>query len=89
MKYYKPILVSNLEVYDEIIGNCVNEFVVNVTDNEQINNLCEAMMTFSNKVDKILYDEVLGRYLPEKLGGIVRKFIHDTIKIETMKNEAL
>jgi len=80
MKYYKPILVSNLEVYDEIIGDCVNEFIINVTENEQISNLSEAMMTYSNKVDKILYDQVLGRYLPEKLGGIVRKFINETIK---------
>jgi len=79
MKYYKPILVSNLEIYDEIIGDCVNEFDIHVNENEQINNLCEAMMTFSNKVDKILYDQALGQYLPEKLGGIVRKFINETI----------
>jgi len=82
MKYYKPILVSNLEVYDEIIGKCVNEFTINVTEDEQINNLCEGMMTYSNKVDKILYDQVLERYLPEKLGGIVRRFINDTIKVK-------
>jgi len=80
MKFYKPILVSNLEVYDEIIGDCVNEFAIHVSEKEQISNLCEAMMTFSDKVDKILYDQVLGRYLPENLGGIVRRFINDSIK---------
>ena len=80
MKYYKPILVSNLEVYDEIIGNCVNKFVINVSENEQINNLCEAMMTFSTQVDKALYNQALGQYLPENLGGIVRKFIKDSLR---------
>jgi len=82
MKYYKPIIVSNLEVYDEIIGSCVNEFSIHVSEDEQIHNLCEAMITYSNKVDKSVYDQVLGRYLPEKLGGIVRKFINDTIKVK-------
>ena len=89
MKYYKPILVSNLEIYDEIIGDCVNKFAINVTENEQISNLREAMRTYSTQVDKTLYDQALGQYLPEKLGGIVRRFINDTIISETTKNDTL
>lgn len=75
MKYNKPILVSNLNIYDELIGDCLNKFNINVNESEQINNLCEAMLTHHQEIDKNKYEAVLDRYMPEKLGCIVGDFI--------------
>lgn len=81
MKHYKPILVSNLDIYDELIGDCVNKFDINASEKEQIQNLCEAMFDFKSNVDKETYKQTIQRYLPDKLGGIVRRFIHENMKI--------
>lgn len=79
MKHFKPIILSNLEIYDEIIGECVNEFDIHVSEEEQIHNLCMVMQNYYEDVDIDAYKRTVERYLPEKLGGIVREFIHKSI----------
>ena len=76
MKFKKPILISNLDIYDELIGPCVNEFDLNATENVQIDNLAHAMLDFKTEVDVDRYEEVVDRYSPAKLGNIVRQFIN-------------
>lgn len=79
MKHFKPIILSNLEIYDEIIGKCVNEFDIHVSEEQQIDNLCNIMFKYNDVVDQEVYNGAVGRYVPEKLGGIVRKFINESI----------
>lgn len=80
MKFYKPILVSDLDIYDEIIGPCVNMFDIHVTEKQQIENLAAAMLEFRTDVHHEIYDEVVARYAPEKLGERVRAFILADLK---------
>lgn len=75
MKFNKPILVSNLDIYAEIIGDCVNQFDLNGTEHRQIENLARAMLDFNPTVDCAAYKEVVDRYAPDKLGRRVRDFI--------------
>ena len=75
MKFKKPILISNLDIYDELIGPCVNEFDLNGTESTQIDNLANAMLKFNSNVDGQQYEKVVDRYSPAKLGKIVREFI--------------
>lgn len=75
MKFHKPILVSNLDIYDEIIGKCVNEFEIYCEENQQIENLANAMMNFKSDVKNEVYDCVVARYAPEMLGEKVRNFL--------------
>lgn len=78
MKFHKPILVSNLDIYDEIIGKCVNEFDIHCEEKQQIENLANAMIEFKGDVDRSVYDCVVARYAPEMLGEKVRGFLQGT-----------
>lgn len=75
MKFKKPILVGNLDIFDEIIGGCVNKFDLNGNEQQQIENLAEAMQRYETQVDGAAYEEVIQRYAPDKLGRRVRDFI--------------
>lgn len=77
MKFHKPILVSNLDIYDEIIGKCVNKFDIQCEEQQQVENLAQAMMTYTNEVDGSEYDCVVARYAPEMLGEKVKNFMSD------------
>ncbi len=69
MNYYKPIIVSGLNIFDEVIGDCVNKFYLEGTESEQVRKLAQLMYQFSDNVDREAYKEVIERYTPEKLGG--------------------
>lgn len=75
MKFKKPILVGNLDIYDEIIGLEVNKFDLNGSENTQIDNLAKAMLHFNSEVDAAGYENVIARYSPDRLGETVRNFI--------------
>lgn len=75
MKFKKPILVGNLDIYDEIIGPCVNEFDLHGPESVQIENLARAMMDYEPSVDGPSYETVVARYAPGKLGKRVRDFV--------------
>ena len=75
MKFNKPIIVSNLPIFDEIVGDCVNRFELNTTEKGQIENLSDAMLDYNSMVDSREYKKVLARYSPDKLGLVVSEFI--------------
>ncbi|MDO5403150.1 MAG: glycosyltransferase family 1 protein, partial [Eubacteriales bacterium] len=75
MKFHKPILVSNLDIYDEIIGSCVNEFDIGGLEEQQIDNLAKGMLSYNKNVDEQEYDRVVARYAPDMLGEKVKNFI--------------
>lgn len=80
MKFKKPILVGNLDIYDEIIGTEVNKFDLNCDERQQIENLANAMLNFSSSVNETAYEETVARYSPDRLGKIVRDFILSEMK---------
>lgn len=75
MKFKKPVLVSNLDIFSEIVGGCVNRFDIKCSEQQQIENLAEAMEGYNANVDEDQYKSVMARYAPDVLGGIVREFI--------------
>lgn len=75
MKFGKPMIVGNLDIYDEIIGQHGERFDLNGTEQHQIDNLAEKMLHFNSNVDEEAYKEIIAKYAPEKLGRIVRDFI--------------
>ena len=75
MKFNKPIIVSNLSIFDEIVGDCVNRFDIHTSEQGQIENLSEAMCDYNMIVDTREYKKVLARYSPDKLGLVVSEFI--------------
>ena len=81
MKHNKPILASNLKIFDEVVGNCVEKFSLEGDDNAQIMNLSKAMHNIDDKINSGIvneqaYKEALNRYTPQRLGGMVREFIN-------------
>ena len=46
MKHNKPILASDLKIFDEVVGNCVERFSLDGGEEEQIKNLSQAMHNF-------------------------------------------
>lgn len=82
MKHYKPILVSNLPIFDEVEGECIERFDATGSDDHKVDSLAQSLAALDDKieskenmVDKEKYREVLERYTPERLGEMVRKFI--------------
>lgn len=82
MKHEKPVLTSDLKIFDEIIGNCGSRFSIAGNEEQRIKNLCLALLEFDMKpdsgyVDKKAYKDTIEKYRPERLGGIVRDFINN------------
>lgn len=73
-----PILTSNLSIFKEIAGDKVNYFDLNGTEENQIQNLANAM----NKLDTENvpdYTEIRDRYLPERLGNLFTDFMQSVV----------
>lgn len=68
MNYYKPIIVSDLSIFKEIVGECICYFSLGGNRKTQINNLTHILFEFDTAVDRAAYDEVMERYMPKKLG---------------------
>lgn len=77
MKLFKPIIVGNLDIFEEIAGACINTFDLRGTEQKQIENLSRKMFDYKVDVDRELYKQVVSRYAPEKLGDIVRQFVQE------------
>lgn len=81
MNYYKPIIVSDLSIFKEIVGECVNYFSLAGDWETQKEHLSQVMQGYNGSADKKQYDEVLERYMPERLGNQMSWILHE-IKIE-------
>lgn len=75
MKMNKPIIVSNLAIYDELFDKCINEFDINCEERMQVEKLADCMQNYNEHVDVEKYAQSVNKFLPSKLGGIVRTFI--------------
>lgn len=81
MNYYKPIIVSDLSIFKEIVGECVNYFSLVGDWEAQSEHLSQVMQRYDESVDRKQYDEVLERYMPEQLGNQMSWILHE-INIE-------
>jgi glycosyltransferase involved in cell wall biosynthesis len=84
MKFYKPVLVSDLPIYDEIEGpGVLRTSPWGGSDTDRIQNLAKSLAEFDAEpdaqVDRKRYDEVISRYSPEKLGKVVADFIVENV----------
>ena len=75
MKFKKPVIVSNLDIFDEIVGDCVNRFDLRGNEAQQIENLANVLENYSADVQAEKYEEIINRYAPDVLGERVREFI--------------
>lgn len=67
MHFNKPILASDLSIFHEIVGDAISYFDCSGTEEEQIQNLAEAMLQLKS-ADFEAYSTVTRRYLPCQLG---------------------
>ena len=69
MNYMKPILVLDLPIYHEIVGECIG--YVKATPGTETETLSDAMLKAEEcKVDQDAYRRILDRYSPETLGKL-------------------
>ncbi len=64
MNYYKPIIASNLNTIKEIVGDNVKYIAIK---GKPIDNLTEAMLEKTKRVDQDKYNKVLDKYSEESI----------------------
>ena len=75
MSYDKPVIASDLAIFREILGDCVNYFSLVGTEEKQAERyLCDHMKKFSPP-DTNSYREVEKKYTGETLGRALMKFL--------------
>jgi glycosyltransferase involved in cell wall biosynthesis len=75
MRFKKPIIASNLPIFDEITDGNINTFNIRCNEYEQINNLADELLSYNTEVDTEAYANVVKRYAPDRLGKVVYDFI--------------
>lgn len=75
MNYYRPILVSDLSIFREIVGESINYFSLTGDVQSQVTNLKNMLFSYVKEVDAQVYDDVLARYAPETLGVGMRQVL--------------
>ena len=72
MNYYKPVLVLDLPIYHEIVGECIG-YVTAPAGQEAEEFGCAMARLEEASVDRAAYEAVLRRYDPEVIGELFRK----------------
>lgn len=67
MNYYKPVLVKDLSIYHEIIGECI-EYIGTLNKDVSIEEMVSIMKINRKNINKEKYLEVIGKYQGEILG---------------------
>lgn len=62
LSYNKPLILSNLSIFKEIIGENVNYFDINTDSQQQINNLIEQLDKFNENTIKIDNNKIIEKY---------------------------
>ena len=75
MRFKKPIIASNLPIFDEITDGNINTFNIRCNEYEQINNLADELLSYNTEIDTEAYANVVKRYAPDRLGKVVYDFI--------------
>lgn len=80
MRYHKPIIASDLPIFGEIVGDCLNYFEMDGTAEQQADHLAKAMTEYQEKVDGKQYEQVLLRYEPDVLNEKLTRFLEGNIQ---------
>lgn len=75
MHYNKPILASNLSIFQEITGNAISYFDINTAYDQQVQNLADAMFHLKS-ADLDAYKTITNRYLPNQLGADFCNYVY-------------
>lgn len=74
INFYKPVVVGNLSVFEELIGDCANYFDMNCSQEKQIMNLSDALLEIG-PVNMEECTKVIKKYRPETLGkALIEEF---------------
>lgn len=85
MEYYRPIIASNLSIFEELIGNVITYYNRNDDIESEATELAQKMLEFENCenemkcIDRDAYDSVMEQYLPEELGEKLIKCLFELI----------
>lgn len=85
MEYYRPIIASNLSIFEELIGNVITYYNRNDDIESEATELAQKMLEFDNCenemkcIDRDAYDSVMEQYLPEELGEKLIKCLFELI----------
>lgn len=60
MMYFKPIILSDIKIFREIFQDSVNYFDLSGDEQDIINNLLDAMVSFNTNIHK--YDEIINKF---------------------------
>ncbi len=71
----RPVIVSDLPIFDEIAGDCINRFNIECDEIQMVENLVNMLLEYNDMVDEAAYRDVVSRYQPQVLGDKVRNFI--------------
>lgn len=80
MQYHKPIIVSDLPIFGEIVGDCLNYFEMDKTVEQQSDHLAKVMTEYHEKVDGEQYEQVLHRYEPNVLNEKLTRFLDENVQ---------
>jgi len=74
MNFYKPIIVSNITIFTEILENSVNYFDITGDESATIQQLCDCMFHFKEG-QKEMYDGIVNKYIPFTCGRSLMEFL--------------
>lgn len=77
MNYYKPIIASDLSIFKEVVGKDICYFSLKGNREQQVANLSQKMFAFNTAIDKNVYDVIMERYTPERLGRQMQDILEE------------
>lgn len=75
MKYGKPIIASNLSIFDELVGDSINRFSINAGNKGMIYSLTQQLFDYEEEVDYEAYAEILSKYSSDVLSARMEAFL--------------
>ncbi len=76
MEYDKPVIASNLTIFQEVVGDCINYFELG---KDEIYQLYLKMLSYSDKTNTVKYADVRKRYSGNELGVHIRNFFEEIV----------
>lgn len=80
MQYKKPVIASNLSIFDELVGDCINKFNLYKDDKKTTKSLALKLFSYEKDVDVKKYENVCKRYDEKHLTKRMMKFLDSISK---------
>lgn len=79
MNYNKPIIASNLSIFEELVGDEINYFALSEDSRESAERLAEKMLDYEKPREGI-YGEIIERYTPKTLSERLCAYFRREVK---------